>query len=96
MGCCGSTRANLAHAFGAPALRPAPARTVTGEATLRDLPAARAAGTPVLLRYLGGTPISVRGPATGRRYAFSGVNAVAGVDGRDARVLLRTDWFCPA
>ena len=98
MGCCGRTRANLAHAYGSATPPPGSPATRTSacasasEATLRDMQAARAAGTPVMLRYVGRSAISVRGPATGQRYAFPS-NAVHAVDVRDAAVLLRTTYF---
>ena len=45
------------------------------------------------VRYLGAAPVQVRGPATGRVYAFSAKRPVMLVDSRDAAVLLRTRFF---
>jgi hypothetical protein len=47
----------------------------------------------VTLRYSESSPILVRGPATGRRYEFSGTHPVQTVDPRDAAALLRTRFF---
>ncbi len=45
------------------------------------------------LQYLQSSNVVVRGPATGRRYAFSAWNRVQSVDRRDARALLSTRMF---
>jgi hypothetical protein len=47
----------------------------------------------VAIRYLRTTDIAVRGPATGRRYVFSGGSPVQVVDTRDAAALLRSGLF---
>ena len=47
----------------------------------------------IVLRYLGASPIAVRGPATGRRYAFSQKLAAQAVDPLDASGLLRSNLF---
>jgi hypothetical protein len=47
----------------------------------------------VALRYLERSPVLVRGPATGRQYAFSGERPVRPVDKRDAATLSRTRFF---
>jgi hypothetical protein len=48
---------------------------------------------PVELRYSGGSGIIVRGPATGKQYAFSPTAPAHPVDPRDAAILLRTNRF---
>jgi hypothetical protein len=45
------------------------------------------------VQYLQSSNVVVRGPVTGRRYAFSGWNSVQSVDRRDARALLSTRMF---
>lgn len=47
----------------------------------------------VNLRYLGMSPIRVRGLATGWLYLFSAGRPVQRVDSRDAERLLRTRYF---
>jgi hypothetical protein len=47
----------------------------------------------VALHYLERSPILVRGPATGRQYAFSAARPTQFVDERDAPSLLRTRFF---
>lgn len=83
-----------------------PSSTVTtvrtqAEPSSRDLPskAPQTRGTTgfayssVNLRYLERSPILVLGPATGRRYEFSGAKPVQSVDTRDLEALLRTRFF---
>jgi hypothetical protein len=50
-------------------------------------------GAGVALRYLEGSPILVRGSATGGQYRFKARNAVQIVDARDAEGLLRSRLF---
>jgi hypothetical protein len=45
------------------------------------------------IQYLRTPAIVIRGPFTGRRYAFSGDSPVQAVDARDASSLLRTGFF---
>ena len=80
--CCGSKRSALRQASPRPGVMP----VATGP--LRPtLP-------PIGLRYDPATPIKLRGPVTGRLYAFSGgAPAAAEVDQRDATALLRTGLF---
>jgi len=49
--------------------------------------------TPVNLRYLKNSAVSVRGSATGKSYEFSPSRPAQGVDRRDAEALLRTGLF---
>jgi hypothetical protein len=49
----------------------------------------------ITLQYLQSSNVVVRGPVTGRRYAFSAWNRVQSVDRRDARTLLSTRMFRP-
>ncbi len=45
------------------------------------------------LRYLGGRPVVITGPATGTQYRFSGVDRVRLVEPRDAVAILRSGAF---
>jgi len=45
------------------------------------------------LRYMGGRPVLVKGPATGNQYRFSGVEPIRLVDPRDAIALVRNPMF---
>ncbi|HXE26799.1 MAG TPA: hypothetical protein VN637_18105 [Roseiarcus sp.] len=45
------------------------------------------------LRSVAAGGMVVRGPATGRQYAFSAAAPVQMVEARDAAALLRTSWF---
>jgi hypothetical protein len=47
----------------------------------------------VALRSVSAGGMIVRGPATGRQYAFSAAAPVQMVEARDAQGLLRTSWF---
>ena len=47
------------------------------------------------IRYLGSSPLRVRGPVTGRQYEFAGSHPVQSIDPRDAALLLRTRFFGP-
>jgi hypothetical protein len=47
----------------------------------------------VMIRYVRGPGIVVRGHVTGRRYKFSGNSPVQAVDARDATSLLGTSLF---
>jgi hypothetical protein len=104
--CCGSKRSSLR--FPAPATtapppprgtRPYagnPARAAT--APLSDAAPPPPAAEPdalawVTLEYTGGPAIVVRGPASGRHYAFSGARPALAVDPRDAIALARSGVF---
>jgi hypothetical protein len=91
MGCCGQTRS-------APPVRrvaAAPPRAIGGQ--LQPSPAVAAAGASpsgtARLRFVRQDSILVRGPITGRQYAFSGAAPIQQVDVLDAASLLRTSWF---
>jgi hypothetical protein len=43
----------------------------------------------VKMRYAGGRPVRITGPATGRHYHFSGVEQLRLVDPRDALIMSR-------
>jgi len=45
------------------------------------------------VRYLGGRPIELKGPATGVTYRFSGLDRIQLVDPRDAVVIVRDKVF---
>lgn len=53
---------------------------------------AGAAGT-VVVKYVETSPVRVYGPATGKRYEFSGAAAVQAVDVLDAPHLVKTGFF---
>ena len=88
MGCCGRARAQIGTARAAS--RPAAAVAGVDRTTLLDV---RSLGSTVTLRYLGPASVTVRGPATGRAYAFSAGVPTPAVDPRDAAVLLTTAYF---
>jgi adenylate cyclase class IV len=50
-------------------------------------------GKAIRVRYIGARPITVTGPTTGRRYAFSGIERYQDVDPRDALEILRSASF---
>lgn len=68
MSCCGKNRANLSTAT-------SPTRAPTG--------ASAATAAPAEFEYLGGSVLTVIGPATGVQYRFVGHGARVRVDPRD-------------
>ncbi len=95
MGCCGKNRIAQAELA---ATKIPPVQIVPNNAGLRAAPAQAFAATQpgprsVSMRYLEQASIVVRGPATGRQYAFSGRNHVQSVDVRDASAFLHTRFF---
>jgi len=96
MGCCGKARANLGVSRAAMARTMPPASGAGGTTAVTMRPRALAAGDGALgLRYVGQSDIVVRGPLTGKSYAFSQRDPVSSVDRRDAEILLRTRYFRP-
>lgn len=105
MGCCGQKRAKMRNAPQTepsetkPPLAPAttpPTASAAAPAAFAVRPTPTQASSPAVstrIRYVEVSPILVRGPATGRRYSFSGANPVQAVDARDAERLLRTRFF---
>jgi hypothetical protein len=95
MGCCGKARANLSFSRGAvvPPQTDASRGSHPHGVSEPVLRVAGGAAQPLPLRYIGQSGIVVRGPATGRAYAFSAGTPVQVVDLRDAAVLLRTNYF---
>ena len=90
MGCCGQGRPATVRQVAA-----APRKAVSGRPQPNPAsppPAASAAGT-ARLRFVRQDSILVRGPMTGKQYAFSGATPIQQVDARDAASLLRTSWF---
>ncbi len=79
MPCCGQNRPRE-HFRYQPVTRPAP-------------PAARAPGPETRLRFVGRSAILVRGPMTGRSYAFTKPSAEQPVSRADVDALLRTGLF---
>jgi hypothetical protein len=99
--CCGSRRAAY-HAGYAPAAR-APSASPGPAPQARPAQTASPAGPPahgafptVMLDYAEYAPIRVRGPVTGRPYAFQAFGAAQPVDARDAAVLTSNRSFRPA
>jgi hypothetical protein len=103
--CCGSRRA----AWRSAAVSPRPAsetfeRTPSvGSGPAGPGPAAGSASAvargpfpSVVLDYLEGRAIRVRGPVTGQAYSFSEAERSQAVDARDAAVLVRNASFRPA
>jgi hypothetical protein len=89
MACCGTRRAQL--------------QAIAGRETVRESATAsasaarpRMAGTTVLLRYLRGDGLSLRGPRTGTVYHVSGASPDLAVHPDDAAALLRTGVFAQA
>ena len=87
MSCCGRARANLGVALAA--RRPA----VAGDALVGERLQPAPPGATQTLHYIGSRSVTVRGPATGRPYAFSAASPTCAVDAQDAMVLLRTAYF---
>lgn len=79
MSCCGGKRDALKRSF--------VARTAAPAAVPPALP------DGVRIRYLGATPILVRGPVSGLGYTFTSSQPVGVVDARDLAPLLRTQLF---
>jgi hypothetical protein len=69
----------------------APSITRTEPAARQESPSGT--GQSQTLRYIGGSAILVRGPASGRSYSFSARQPAQRVDPRDAGPLLRTGLF---
>ena len=95
MGCCGKNRITQAELDSAK-IPPMPIATANADARALH---ARALAIPqmptgaVPVRYLGSSSIIARGPATGRKYAFSGANPVQLVDARDAGAFIHARYF---
>ncbi len=88
MSCCGQRRSTFA-------VRPPVARSAPGATLATGRPPAPAppSGGMVALRSVSAGGMVVRGPATGRQYAFSAAAPVQMVEARDAAALMRTSWF---
>ncbi len=82
MPCCGQNRPREPFRY-QPVTRPAP-------------PATRAPGPETRLRFVGRSAILVRGPVTGRSYAFTKEKPELAVARPDVDVLLRTGLFVTA
>jgi len=81
MGCCGKAREAVRQEYASVTPEPSPAR---------PLPSS------VAIRYLGHSPILVRGPHTGRVCRFRPGEPDQFVDPQDAEVLVRTGlWAVP-
>lgn len=90
MGCCGKTRSTFIGQR--PVVRSAPSSPLAVSRPRAPVAAPAPAGL-VALRSVAAGGMVVRGPATGRQYAFSGAAPVQMVEARDAAALLRTSWF---
>jgi hypothetical protein len=91
MGCCGQRRV---FPGGPPAVQGSAAKPVPPRPQFR-VPAAvtGSAGVTAPLRYAKPGGIAVRGPVTGKHYAFTVAAPVKQVDAKDLAGLLRTSWF---
>jgi hypothetical protein len=89
MSCCGQKRSTFLVRPQAP--RAAAGGTVASRPTTPAAPAV--SGGMVALRSVSAGGMVVKGPATGRQYAFSAAAPVQMVEARDAAALLRTSWF---
>ena len=97
MGCCGQKRDSLRTQMPLE-VQHQPARTnaaIPARAPIEARPAQPAARAQ-LLRYLRRSPSTVRGPATGRVYAFGPQTPLQPVDERDVPGLIATGAFAPA
>jgi len=95
--CCGKRREELSS-YPAAKLPPSSSRQSTAgvrshRAQVATSARAQAPGAPVSVRYTETQSIVVRGPITGRRYAFSGANPVQSIDPRDAAAILQARFF---
>jgi hypothetical protein len=102
MGCCGQKRAALTSAPQAAVTRPSPNLPTAGsqppivgpQVTVHPQSAQPLRTySSVALRYTETSSILVLGPASGRRYQFSGSSPVQVIDARDVTALLRTGFF---
>ena len=84
MNCCGEVRRRAATPS-----RQAPARRVDSVTP----PAVPQTGGTVALRYLGETPITLRGPHSGRSYHIRTGERQIAADEQDVRALLGTGRF---
>jgi len=93
--CCGKRREELGAQLAAKLPPSRTSQAALERDKVRPLfpEAAHAAGTPVSVRYTESQSVVVRGPVTGRRYAFSAANPVQSVDPRDAGALLQARFF---
>lgn len=93
MGCCGQGRTVARRA---PTARMAIRKPVSvarpPDPAMPPAPAA-SSGATAQLRYVKQGGIVVRGPVTGKQYAFSAATPVQQVAAQDAAGLLRTSWF---
>jgi hypothetical protein len=95
--CCGSKRSAWRSASLPPlrAAARAPAPVASAPAPPAKVGPQRQAASVTRLHYTDSGPVRLRGPITGRGYAFSGAAPVQEVDVRDAAVFLRSGRFRP-
>jgi len=93
--CCGKRREELSAQSAAkvPPSRTSQATIELGKGRPLFSAAGYAAGVPVFVRYTESQSVVVRGPVTGRGYAFSAADPVQSVDPRDAGALLQARFF---
>ena len=99
MSCCGRHRDSMRVAT--TAVHPSPVAPPLNAAPSNRGPmwsptSLTLAGPGVPLRCRDRAPVRVRGPVTGRSYAFSAAQPVHVVDARDAQALMRTRLFLRA
>jgi hypothetical protein len=92
MACCGQSGARYR---GWTATRRSFSSPLPGQPQPATTPVSFTTSTAVTapLRYVKQGGVAVRGPVTGRRYAFSVATPVQEVDSRDLAALLRTSLF---
>jgi hypothetical protein len=95
--CCGKRREELSS-YPVAKVPPSSSRQSAADVRSHRAQAApavqpQAPGAPVPVRYTETQSIVVRGPITGRRYAFSGANPVQSIDARDAAAILQARFF---
>jgi hypothetical protein len=95
MGCCGKNRITHSELAAAkiPPMQTAPSNVGPHASRAQAVAGNQPATGSVSVRYLEHPSIVVRGPATGRQYAFSGTNPVQSVDARDASAFMHTRFF---
>jgi len=93
MGCCGQRRTVSVRPPVARAITAGPVGATPAPNQVPRPASAAATGATAPLRYVRQSGIIVRGPVTGKQYAFTAAKPVQQVDAQDAAGLLRTSWF---
>jgi hypothetical protein len=91
--CCGSKRSAWRSASPSSPRTAAPAPASSASDLQATIASPRQGAQVTRLHYTAGEPVRLRGPITGRGYAFSGAAPVQEVDARDAAAFLRSGHF---